>query len=90
MPVARNSDWRSLVGTPSILLQYGCMILKIVIMPGAEGGLVVSVPRLPGCLAEGETHDQALANIRDAIELYLEMDDDIPLAAEAHIEEISI
>lgn len=66
------------------------MILKIVIMPGAEGGFVVSVPRLPGCLAEGETHDQALANVRDAIELYFEMDDEIPLAAEAHIEEISI
>lgn len=66
------------------------MIVKIVMMAGAEGGFVVSVPRLPGCIAEGETHDQALANIRDAIELYLEMDDGLPIARDAHIEELSI
>lgn len=66
------------------------MILKIVLMPAATGGFTVSVPRLPGCIAEGETHDQALANIRDAIELFLEMDDDLPIASDAHVEEISI
>ncbi len=66
------------------------MILKIVLMPAAGGGYTVTVPRLPGCIAEGETHDQALANIRDAIEQYLEMDEDLPIAAEAHVEELSI
>ena len=37
------------------------MILKIVLMPAAGGGYTVTAPRLPGCIAEGETHDQALA-----------------------------
>jgi predicted RNase H-like HicB family nuclease len=32
----------------------------------------VTVPSLPGCISEGDTYDEALANIRDAIELYLE------------------
>ena len=37
-----------------------------------EGGFTVHVPALPGCVSEGETVEDALANIREAIELYLE------------------
>jgi predicted RNase H-like HicB family nuclease len=33
------------------------------------------VPSLPGCISEGETTDEALANIRETIELYLERGD---------------
>ena len=58
MPVAAYSDWQSSAGAQVKLLEYRHMILKIVIMPGADGRFVVSVPQLPGCLAEGETHDQ--------------------------------
>jgi antitoxin HicB len=36
-----------------------------------EGGYVVTCPALPGCLSEGETREEALRNIRDAIEGYL-------------------
>ena len=36
-----------------------------------EGGYVVTCPTLPGCVSEGETREEALANIRDAIEGYL-------------------
>ena len=36
-----------------------------------EGGYVVTVPSLPGCVSEGETREEALANIKDAIEGYL-------------------
>lgn len=36
------------------------------------GGYVASVPDLPGCLSEGDTLDEAFANIREAFELYLE------------------
>ena len=38
----------------------------------ADGGFVVSVPALPGCVSQGDTRDEALANIREAIELYVE------------------
>ncbi|MHC4064690.1 MAG: type II toxin-antitoxin system HicB family antitoxin [Planctomycetota bacterium] len=37
-----------------------------------DGGYVASVPALPGCVSQGDTRDKALANIREAMELYLE------------------
>jgi predicted RNase H-like HicB family nuclease len=52
------------------------MKLRIVLEPSDEGGFTVYVPALPGCISEGNTREEALANIREAIELYLEPDDD--------------
>jgi len=49
------------------------MKLKVVLEPSDDGGFTVYVPSLPGCVSEGETEEEALANIRDAIELYLEL-----------------
>ena len=40
--------------------------------PDPEGGYVASVPLLPGCHSQGETIDEAEANISEAIEVYLE------------------
>ena len=37
----------------------------------SDEGISVSVPALPGCWSEGETEEEALANIRDAIQEYL-------------------
>ncbi len=37
-----------------------------------DGGYVVTVPALPGCITEGDTYEEALQNARDAITLYLE------------------
>ncbi len=37
-----------------------------------EGGYTVTVPSLPGCISEGDTFEEAKANIEDAIKLYLE------------------
>ena len=54
------------------------MKLKIVLQPSDDGGFTVYVPSLPGCVSEGETEQEALKNIREAIELYLEpVDDDL-------------
>jgi predicted RNase H-like HicB family nuclease len=39
---------------------------------GDDGWIVVECPSLPGCLSQGRTIDEALANIREAIELSLE------------------
>ena len=54
------------------------MTLKIVLEPSDEGGYTAYVPSLPGCISEGDTLDEAMANVREAIDLYLEtVDDDI-------------
>jgi predicted RNase H-like HicB family nuclease len=46
--------------------------LKIVLEPSPEGGFSVYVPSLPGCISEGNTRDEAVTNIKEAITLYLE------------------
>ncbi len=54
------------------------MKLKIVLEPSDEGGFTVFVPSLPGCISEGDTEEEAINNIKEAIELYLEpIDDDV-------------
>lgn len=46
---------------------------QVIIEPDETGGYVVSCPSLPGCHSQGETIDEVLANIREAIELYIEV-----------------
>ena len=46
---------------------------KVVLEPQPEGGYVAYVPALPGCFSQGETKEEALKNIKEAIELYLEV-----------------
>ncbi|KKQ74351.1 MAG: Toxin-antitoxin system, antitoxin component, HicB family [Candidatus Woesebacteria bacterium GW2011_GWB1_38_5b] len=41
--------------------------------PAEEGGYVVSVPALPGCVSQGETFEEAVSMIKDAMEGYLEV-----------------
>jgi predicted RNase H-like HicB family nuclease len=44
---------------------------QVILIPDLEdGGFIVEVPSLPGCRSEGDTREEALENIRDAIELY--------------------
>lgn len=50
------------------------MKLTIVLEPQEEGGFTAYVPSLPGCISQGETKEEAVKNIREAIELYLEAD----------------
>lgn len=37
-----------------------------------DGGYVASVPALPGCVSQGDSRDEAMRNIRDAADLYIE------------------
>ncbi len=54
------------------------MRFKVVLEPSDEGGYTVYVPALPGCISEGDTIEEALKNIREALELYLEpVEDDL-------------
>lgn len=48
------------------------MQVKIVVHDAEEGGFWAEVPALPGCVSQGETMDELLANIREAIQAWLE------------------
>jgi predicted RNase H-like HicB family nuclease len=48
------------------------MKFHVVLEPSIEGGYTAYVPSLPGCISEGDTRDEALVNIKEAIELFLE------------------
>jgi predicted RNase H-like HicB family nuclease len=62
------------------------MRLKVILEPSDEGGYTAYVPSLPGCITEGETEEEAMANACEAIELYLEpVANDLVLAADAEI-----
>jgi predicted RNase H-like HicB family nuclease len=67
------------------------MKLRVFLEPSEEGGYTVTVPSLPGCISEGTTRDEALQNIREAIELYLEpVDDDLSFQSSSELVEISL
>lgn len=46
------------------------MKLTIVLEPQEEGGFTAYVPSLPGCISQGDTKEEAIKNIKEAIELY--------------------
>ena len=48
------------------------MRYTVVLEQESDGGYVASVPTLPGCVSQGDTRADALANVRVAIELYVE------------------
>ncbi|MCK5833858.1 type II toxin-antitoxin system HicB family antitoxin [bacterium] len=67
------------------------MKLKVILEPSEDGGYTVYVPSLPGCISEGDTVKEALANIEEAIELYLEpVEDDFVLDESAIVEELVV
>ncbi|MGI9558867.1 MAG: type II toxin-antitoxin system HicB family antitoxin [Thermodesulfobacteriota bacterium] len=60
------------------------MKLKIVLEPSEEGGFTVTVPGLPGCISEGDNREKAIANAKEAIDLYLEPEEDeLPVSAKS-------
>jgi predicted RNase H-like HicB family nuclease len=45
---------------------------QIIMYPGEDGYWVAECASLPGCISQGKTKEEAIANIREAIELYIE------------------
>jgi predicted RNase H-like HicB family nuclease len=52
------------------------MKLKAIIHPAEEGGYWAEVPALPGCITEGETMEEVLVNLNDAVEGWLDVASD--------------
>ena len=46
---------------------------KALLFQDEDGYFVVEVPSLPGCVSQGETREEALANIKEAIDLHIEV-----------------
>ncbi len=59
---------------------------QVLIYPDEAGYWVAEVPSLPGCVSQGKTRDEAIANIKEAIEAYVEslIQDGIPVPPETH------
>ena len=66
------------------------MNIKVIVEKGEDGYFVASVPSLKGCWSQGKTREEALANIREAIELYLEPDETEIVGKEREIVELAI
>lgn len=49
------------------------MKIRAIIHPAEEGGYWAEVPALPGCITEGDTIEEVMANLKDAIEGWLDV-----------------
>jgi predicted RNase H-like HicB family nuclease len=49
------------------------MTRRVLLYPGEDGYVVAEVPSLPGCVSQGKTRDEAVANVREAIFLHEEV-----------------
>jgi predicted RNase H-like HicB family nuclease len=59
------------------------MKIKAIIHPAAEGGYWAEVPALPGCITEGDTWEEVITNLKDAIEGWLEVANETHVLEEA-------
>jgi predicted RNase H-like HicB family nuclease len=67
------------------------MKIKVVIHEAEEGGYWAEVPAIPGCATQGETFEELLANLYEAVEGCLSVDTiDIPVLANDRILEIAV
>ena len=57
---------------------------QVILYPGEDGYWVVECPSLPGCVSQGETRQEAVANIKEAIEAYIAVieEDGLPVPEE--------
>lgn len=69
------------------------MKYRVILQQDEDGVLVAEVPALPGCISQGTTRAEALANIREAIEAYLESlkehDEPIPPSIDEEVIEVA-
>ena len=71
--VKRVRDWQAIQAATvrAAAADDGALKLRVVFETDEDGWVVASCPRLPGCHSQGRTRDEALANIREAVEGYL-------------------
>jgi len=60
------------------------MVYTVIVEKGRESGYIAYAPALKGCVSQGETREQVLENIKEAIEVYVEalIEDGLPVPTE--------
>lgn len=68
------------------------MKYTVILEKGHESGYVAHVPALRGCVSQGSTKAQAVANVKEAIEAYIEalLDDGLPVPTEVGRETVEV
>ena len=68
------------------------MKYTVIIEKGRESGYIAHCPALKGCVSQGETRDDALANVKEAMEAYIEVliEDDLPVPTEVGRETVEV
>jgi len=68
------------------------MKYTVIIEKGRESGYVALVPSLKGCVSQGETREEALVNVKEAIEAYIEalVEDGLPVPTEVGREAVEV
>jgi predicted RNase H-like HicB family nuclease len=68
------------------------MELPVILRPGDDGWIVAECPLIPGCISQGRSRAEALANIREAIELCLEsqVDEGWTIPAEYEVAAVAV
>ena len=66
------------------------LMFHVVLEKQAEGGFVAYIPELPGCHTQGETRKEALENVREARDLYLDVLKTKKASAVRHVEVIAL
>jgi predicted RNase H-like HicB family nuclease len=67
-----NRSFQSLLEKNEPMEEIPLVNLKVVIEPGEDGYYVAHCPALKSCWSQGKTREEALKNVREAIDLYLE------------------
>ena len=77
-----------------VIYYYGeevAMRLRVILERSEEGGYTALVLASPGCISEGDTKEESLRNVREAIELYLEpVEDDQTFAPNVESVELTV
>ncbi len=66
------------------------MKLHVIIEKDEAGYYVAEAPALPGCLSQGKTYEEALANIKEAIEGWLEVMESKAISASSRLIEVTV
>ena len=66
------------------------MKLHLIIEQDEAGYYIAEVPALPGCLSQGKTHEEALTNIKEAIEGWLEVMESKTVSESSRLIEVTV